>query len=341
MPDTVKVRIRYPLSSGRIVLRAGNDWERDIEPVARDRRQTRFDYRLDLRGDRFCYFKPVLVEGDRERWAQGGNYLGLPAAGERASEIFPHFFDESPCAIGRLERRPSRGENRAHRLRVFTPPGYRENTLARYPVLYMHDGHNLFLPEEASHGKPWKVDETMRLLDSMNLVRRMIVVGVWPEERMADYTAPGYESFGRYLVDDVKPWVDANYRTLAGREHTAVLGASLGGVVSLHLGLRYPDVFGHAGCMSSTFGYRDDLRERVAAEPRRDLRIYLDSGWPGDNYEVTLAMRDLLRDRGYVDGQSLHHVAFPNAAHDENAWSARLHQPLQFFFGSGPRAPSR
>ncbi len=329
MPDTVNVRIRYPLSSGRIILRTGNDWERDIEAVARDRRQGRFDYRVDLRGDRFCYFKPVLVEGRRERWAQGGNYLGLPGG----KEIFPHFFDESACNICRLERRPSREGNRAHRLRVFTPPGYRENTLARYPVLYMQDGHNLFFPEEASHGKPWKVDETMRLLDSMNLVRRMIVVGVWPEDRMADYTDPGYEAFGRYLVEDVKPWVDANYRTLPDREQTAVLGASLGGVVSLHLGLRHPDVFGHVGCMSSTFGYRDDLRERIAAQPRRDLRVYLDSGWPGDNYEVTLAMRDLLRERGYADGTDLCHVAFPNAAHDELAWSARLHQPLQFFFG--------
>lgn len=332
MESNLRVRVRYPLSSGRIVLRASHDWERDIEPVERDGSGTCFDFQVDLGEDPFCYFKPVLLEGRRERWSQGGNYLGLPQRSLPA-EVFPHFFDEPTCSVCRLERRPSRTGARAHRFRIFTPPGYEENTLARYPVLYMHDGQNLFFPEEAFAGQPWKVDETIRLLDAMNLVRKMIVVGIWPENRMEDYTLPGYGEFGRYLVEEVKPWVDRNYRTLPGPGETAVLGASLGGVVSLHLAWEYPHVFGHAGCMSSTFGYADDLAARIEREERRPVRLYLDSGWPGDNYEVTLAMRDLLRSRGYTDGRDLMHIAFPKAEHDERAWSSRLHQPLQFFFG--------
>mgnify|MGYP007059527965 FL=1 len=155
---------------------AANDWERDIEPVARDRAGTRFDYLVDLKDDPFCYFKPILREGGREVWAQGANGLALPGAAPL--DLYPHFFSEPECAVRRLETRPSRRGDRSHRFRVFTPPGYDENTLARYPVLYMHDGQNLFLPEEAFQGETWQVDETLRRLDAMNLVRPMNVVGV-------------------------------------------------------------------------------------------------------------------------------------------------------------------
>src|SRR5690606_5884452 len=115
----------------------------------------------------------------------------------------------------------------------------------------------------------------------------------------------------RFLVEEVKPLVDASYRTLAGPRHTSGIGSSLSGVVSFYLAWQWPDVFGRAACLSSTFTYRDDLMQRVAAEPRRDVTIYLDSGWPGDNYEVTRSMRDLLVERGYQSGKDLFYLAFP------------------------------
>jgi predicted alpha/beta superfamily hydrolase len=114
------------------------------------------------------------------------------------------------------------------------------------------------------------------------------------------------------------------------------MGSSLGGVVSFFLAWQWPDVFGNAACMSSTFGWQDDLIERVRREPRasrESLRIYLDSGWPNDNYEPTLAMAVALLERGFRLRRDLLHFAFPLAGHDEGAWSARLHLPLQLFSG--------
>jgi hypothetical protein len=90
--------------------------------------------------------------------------------------------------------------------------------------------------------------------------------------------------------------------------------------------------------MSSTFTYKDDLMERVLSEPKRRVGFYLDSGWPGDNYEVTLAMALALVSRGWRYGRDLLYLCFPNAAHDEKAWGMRLHLPMQLFTGAVARA---
>jgi predicted alpha/beta superfamily hydrolase len=228
------------------------------------------------------------------------------------------------------------GTGGEHRFRVFLPPGYQENTLRRYPVLYMHDGNNLFLKEEAFLGNTWRTDEVLNILDRMNAIEEVIVVGVFPNDRMKEYISPGYEDYGRFLAETLKPIIDTKYRTMAGPSETAVMGSSLGGVVSFYLAWQWPDVFGKAACLSSTFTYRDDLLERVATESKRDVKIYLDSGWPGDNYEATRAMRDRLIWKGYYPGSELFYLAFPEAKHDENAWAARSHVAFQFLFGNLP-----
>ena len=87
-----------------------------------------------------------------------------------------------------------------------------------------------------------------------------------------------------------------------------------------------------AACLSSTFGFKDDLRERVANEPKRLAKIYLDSGAPGDNYEVTKDMYELLRRQGYVPGQDVLYFAFPENLHNEKYWALRSHLPYQYFF---------
>jgi enterochelin esterase-like enzyme len=172
----------------------------------------------------------------------------------------------------------------------------------------------------------------------MNAVRQVIVVGLYAEDRETAYTLPGYHDYGRRLVEAVKPTIDREYRTLPEPGCTAVMGSSLGGVVSLHLAWQYPHVFGMAACLSSTFGWRDDLRERIGTEARRRIRICLDSGWPGDNYEATRAMHALLRGRGYRDGRDLEHLAFPQARHDAGQWALRAHIPFQQFFGEARHA---
>ena len=101
---------------------------------------------------------------------------------------------------------------------------------------------------------------------------------------------------------------------------------------------QHADVFAAAVCMSSTFSHRDNLIDRVLGEPRRDVAFYLDSGWPGDNYEVTLAMAMALVSRGWRYGLDLLHLCFPLAEHDEAAWGMRLHLPMQLLNGVVARA---
>jgi predicted alpha/beta superfamily hydrolase len=117
-----------------------------------------------------------------------------------------------------------------------------------------------------------------------------------------------------------------------------VWGSSLGGVVSFYTVWEYPDVFGVGVCMSSTFSHKDNLIERVLNEPKPDVAFYLDSGWPGDNYEVTMAMAMALASKGWRYGFNLFHLCFPHAEHNESSWGMRLHLPMQFLNGAVARA---
>jgi predicted alpha/beta superfamily hydrolase len=193
----------------------------------------------------------------------------------------------------------------------------------------MQDGKNLFFPEEAFLGREWQVDEALQMLDETSAIDRVVVVGVHCGDRMEEYTQPGYEAYARSVVEEIKPEVDRRLRVLTDPADTGVIGSSLGGVVSFYMAWEYPEVFGFTACMSSTFCYRDDLVDRVLAEPKRSAKIYLDSGWPGDNYEVTQAMAMALGGRGYLPRQDFLHLVFPLEKHDEAAWGRRLHLPLQ------------
>lgn len=334
----IAVCVRYPVpQGGRLTLRNDQNWDADLEVAEYRPEESAWLFRFSST-DVFHYFKPVLHFSGKYFWSKGNNYLILADGDDAFREIYPYFFGHEVCSECGLEELAD-GERR-HRFRVFYPPGYHENPLKRYPVLYMQDGQNLFFPEESFSGESWRVRETLTLLDQMNIVDKLIVVGIYPQDRMADYTAPGYREFGRFLVEKLKPRIDAEFRTLPGPQTTALMGASLGGVLSFYLAWEYPQVFGMAACMSSTFGYRDDLFERVGQEAKRDVRFYLDSGWPGDNYEVTRDMRALLRHRGYEDGRELMYLAFPNALHNEREWALRAHIPIQLFFG-GQRPAKR
>jgi hypothetical protein len=99
------------------------------------------------------------------------------------------------------------------------------------------------------------------------------------------------------------------------------------------MAFQHPHVFGFAACLSSTFSHRDDLIERVLSEPKSPAKFYLDSGWPGDNYEVTQAMAMAFHQRGYQARTDFVHLAFPLEEHDERAWGRRLHLPLQLGLG--------
>ena len=329
-----RIRVFYPLEAGRLVLRTANDWQRDLEPVVAVPAEGRFEFEVASEHG-FLELKPCLRDGRRFDWCEGPNKLAiLTAKGPR--DVYPYFGRGARSSISRRRPFVSRHLGRTLEYRVYLPPSYRENTLKRYPVLYMHDGRNLFFPEEAFLGREWQIDETLDRLDRMNLIDQVLVVGLHTARRMDDYTRPGYETFGRALVEELKPSIDGAFRTLPGPRTTSVLGSSLGGVVSFYLAWQWPDVFGNAACLSSTFGFKDDLLERVRGEDgSRHLgqRFYLDSGWPRDNYEATLAMAHALKDAGLVFGRHFLHFAFPLAGHHEDAWAARSHLPIQLFAG--------
>jgi predicted alpha/beta superfamily hydrolase len=318
-----------------VVLRTALDWDQNVEPSSsQDGELWTFTVEAD---QPFLHFKACLVRDGIHHWSVGANDLLLMAEEDRRI-CHPYFLSPEQGRISDLIELPSAILGRSHRLRVQLPPGYDENTLATYPVVYMQDGQNLFFPDESFLGQEWKVDETSLALRAMKAIEDVVIVGVYSDDRMRDYTEPGYEPYGRALVTEIVPAVEGRFRVGTSRRHRSVWGSSLGGVVSFYSVWEHPDVFGAAVCMSSTFGHRNTLIDRVLDEPTRDVGFYLDSGWPGDNYEVTLSMAMALVARGWRYGHNLMHFCFPGADHSEASWGMRLHLPIQFLNGTVARA---
>ncbi len=326
-----ELRVRYPLTEGRIVLRTDLDWDHDLEAASVSDDGTTFTFRLEAKRP-FLYFKPCWRVGDETRWAVGANGLVLMTA-QGARDVYPFFSGSESGRFSPVIELDSTILGRRHRVRAYVPPGYSENTLKKYPVLFMQDGKNLFFPDEAFGGRDWSVDDSLQLLDGMNAVDKVVVVGIHSGDRMAEYTKPGYEAYGRSVVEEIVPEAKRRLRLIGGRGETAVMGSSLGGVVSFYMAFQYPGTFTAAACLSSTFSHKDDLVERVLNEPKSEAKFYIDSGWPGDNFETTLAMAIALQSRGYVYGRDFIHFVFPLQAHEEAAWGSRLHLPLQLFWG--------
>lgn len=236
------------------------------------------------------------------------------------------------------------GENRPYR--VLLPRGYQQNTQRRYPVLYLHDGQNVF--DQGPFGT-WNADETASNMTRSAQMQEIIIIGVDnTANRARDYIppddivpiGPGAGQPGRanlyaaFLDVELKPVIDILYRTLPDRAHTATLGSSLGGVASLYLGWDLADVFSKIGAMSGSWQL-PNFPARVALGPARDLRIYMDSGTAGassDNAWPTMSLRDDLLQLGYVlDGDLRHRVGY-SQQHNEAAWAARLPMAYDFLF---------
>ncbi|MEM7205137.1 MAG: alpha/beta hydrolase-fold protein [Planctomycetota bacterium] len=327
--DEIEVHVHYPGLTEAPVLRADVDWDVDIEATSVDHDAGRYEYLLRPT-EPFVYFKAVLRDADgEERWACGPNRLAT-ASSERVIDVFP-FFEPSGARVTELQSCTYGGATYSYR--VFLPPGYDETTLHYYPTLYMNDGHNLFFRQESSTGKDWGVDDTLAALDEMTSVEQVIVVGVYPNDRMLDYTRQGEAAYCEFLCDGLVPHIQEEYRSLSQPEHCALMGSSLGGVSALSCAWERPDRFGMAGCLSASFGYDDDLAKRVLATRKPELRVYLDSGWPKDNFEVTRDMRARLVRAGFDEGRTLLYFAFPGGRHSEHHWGDRCHVPFQFLFG--------
>jgi len=229
---------------------------------------------------------------------------------------------------------------------VYLPPGYGESPAARYPVLYMHDGQNLMDPATSAFGVAWEIDDAATTLIEAARIEPLIIVGIYNTgDRIAEYTPvpdPEYgggdaDAYGRFIVEELKPDIDATYRTRPDAASTGLAGSSLGGLVSMYLGIERSDVFARLGVVSPSVWWADmDIVARVQAlEAKLPLRIWLDIGTAeggGRAVGDTRVLRDALVAEGWVLGEDLRYGEYPGAAHNEAAWAARADDILEALF---------
>ena len=281
--------------------------------------------------------KPLINDAT---WSTGANYR--IKAGSTVN-IYPYF----GTASGTLQYvnnfySPQFGNYRT--LTVYLPPSYAANPLKRYPVLYAHDGQNLFNASRATYGVEWGMDETANSLIANGQVDEVIIVGMdhGGANRIHEYTPccdPQYGGGGadkheRFILDTVRPYVNQNFRTLTTKGNTALIGSSLGGLVSFYVGRRNPTVFGKTASLSSSFWWNNQaLTQQVeAATTKVAVKFYIDAGTDGDGLPETTRMRDALVADGHVQGNDLYYYVAQGAGHTESAWAARLNIPLTYLF---------
>jgi predicted alpha/beta superfamily hydrolase len=300
-------------------------------------------------------FKVEGRDNPNDGWETGPN---RPLRVDRTRVAIAREFDgapiEFPHSIAGDVRLHSGFQSRfvsPRNVRILLPASYERERTRRYPVLYMHDGQNLF-DTSSSSGAEWRVDETTAGLERHRSIDPFIVVGIdsLPESRVDDYTpargafgqgvnrteAGGKaDLYGRFLVEELKPFVDATYRTLPDGRNTGLGGSSLGGLVTMYLGLRYPGTFGKLMVVSPSVWWADEfIVKEVARATKPNTRVWLDIGTEeGDEALIgARRLRDALVEKGWVLGRDLTYVEAARARHDETAWAARFASMARFLF---------
>ncbi len=239
---------------------------------------------------------------------------------------------------------------------VYLPPGYRRTRNRRYPVLYLHDGQNVFDAATAFGGNEWGVDETAQRLISEKLAEPVIIVAVANagEDRIHEYAPTKgrieegkrkrskglLRKYGQFLVEELKPFIDGNYRTLPEAEHTGLGGSSLGGLATLSLGLWFPQVFRRLLVMSPSIWWDDavllKLVDKVNEDARPPLKIWLDTGTAEPGWERAQTLRDALLEKGWRLYDDLQYTEDEGAGHTEAAWGHRIDAALRFLYPPAP-----
>ncbi|WP_299700374.1 alpha/beta hydrolase-fold protein [uncultured Pontibacter sp.] len=223
---------------------------------------------------------------------------------------------------------------------VWLPPGYAKGN-KRYPVLYMHDGQNVFDPATSSFGVDWRIDETADSLIRSKQIKPAIIVGIYnTSDRMEEYVpGPKGNAYMDFVVNTVKPLIDQTYRTKSGSKHTLTGGSSAGGIMAFMLAWEHPDVFSKAICMSPAFKimHIDYVKEvQTYTGKKKKLKFYIDNG--GVDLEARLQpgideMLQVLKAQGYREGKDYLWVLDEKAQHNEAAWAMRMPKALRFLLG--------
>ncbi len=222
---------------------------------------------------------------------------------------------------------------------VYLPPGYQANEAKRYPVLYLFDGANVFVT--------WEIDETARVLVEASHIEPLIIVGVahggTQEDRTDEYTPTRVsgrggkgDEMGRMLVEELKPFIDREYRTLTDSAHTGLGGTSFGGLIALHIGLRHPKTFGKLAVMSPSVWWDNGviLRSVKSLTAKPAQRIWLDVGTEEGRGMANDAkrLRDALTEKGWALDSDLYYFEDKRARHEDIAWALRAPKVLRFLF---------
>lgn len=228
-----------------------------------------------------------------------------------------------------------------HKVWLYLPPDY-DTSKKKYPVIYMHDGQNLF-DDKTSYVGEWKVDEVLNKI-YQETGKGFIVVGVehGGKERISEYTPWSHPQHGggkgkeyiHFIVNTLKPYVDSNYRTKSKQKYTGLMGASLGGLISYYGGLTYPDVFGKIGALSTSFWFSDQVYDLTKKNGnQQNLRMYLLVGGKegGSMVPDMVKAKKLLLEKGFKKSNLTSKIN-KEAEHNEAFWSSEFEAVVKWLY---------
>jgi predicted alpha/beta superfamily hydrolase len=269
------------------------------------------------------------------------------------SDLTAELAAAGPGQLQKHEQFRSRFLRKKRDLIVYLPGIYQKRPDLRFPVLYLEDGQNLFDPATSFiPGMYWRVGETADALIAQGAIQPLIIVGIYNtgKQRIDEYTPTRdrklgggkADKYGRLLVEELKPFIESQYRAAGSAANTGLGGSSLGGLLTIYLGLKYPQVFGKLAVLSpSVWWNRRAIIDFAAHAPLLARpRVWLDVGTREDAHTVAnvTALRDTLLKRGWQDSRDLHFQVIDGAQHNEAAWAERVGPFLQFLFPAGESA---
>ncbi|ADQ13605.1 alpha/beta hydrolase [Halanaerobium hydrogeniformans] len=236
-------------------------------------------------------------------------------------------------------------------IRLYLPPSYDNSPNRNYPVLYIHDGQNVFSSEHSYSGQSWQLHKTTDALIKNDLIEEIIIVAIdnMEEERLSEYAHEDGsfkgeaikgigDKYQAFVIEELMPFIKENLRVKTAPKNTALMGSSMGGLITFNMGLKRPDIFGKLAVMSPSFWWGDSSplqKLNLYDFDKLKSRIWLDTG---DSEGKFMALSDkeidkLLAIRANTSVDLFYYLA-PDAVHSEEAWASRVHCPLLYFFGN-------